>query len=381
MNNNKNDEELEQLKLNITAYKFREEVQKSSALENKQRKGVNIMKKKIIATACASLILVSGIVFAINSKKGNTTDRGLGKGVETAIENGYMANLEMDFMDFDDKGTKIKIENFFMDDLNLSINFLIKFDESKNNIDKISEINLNKLVIRDEENKIIFEGFNPEFFEKYCKENNLDYKFGDFYNDNIFNCGLNWFIESKEKDMLRLTYNIYVGNCNFPKSKKLYFSLGGMQIKGFENGTENEYELDGNWNVEVDVPENMYTRTDEYYKVVNCDNSNIYIYSAKVTDTGLEIGAIISNIKKAIDDREEATEYRKILNSYIENENGDKFYCDLSPSRRNKGYYIDENNQYDFYETFGMTKYNATNKIKVVLYYYGEPVTIELEKI
>ncbi len=122
----------------------------------------------------------------------------------------------------------------------------------------------------------------------------------------------------------------------------------------------------------------MYNRTDEYYKVVNCDNSNFYIYSAKVTDTGFEIGAIISNMEKTIDD---TTEYKKILNSYIENENGDKFYCTLSPSRRTNGYFIDENNQYDFYETFGMTKYNATNKIKVVLYYYGKPVTIQLEKI
>ncbi len=125
----------------------------------------------------------------------------------------------------------------------------------------------------------------------------------------------------------------------------------------------------------------MYTRTDEYYKVVNCDNSNVHIYSAKVTDTGFEIGAIISYMEKAIDDREKATEYRRILNSYIENENGDKFYCALSPSRRAKGFFINENNQYDFYETFGITKYNATNKIKLVLYYYGKPVTIQLEKI
>ena len=28
-----------------------------------------------------------------------------------------------------------------------------------------------------------------------------------------------------------------------------------------------------------------------------------------------------------------------------------------------------------------MTKYNSTNKIKLVLFYYDQPVTIELEKI
>ena len=67
MNNNKKQEELEQLKLNIAACKFRDEAQKLSALGNKQKKGVNLMKKKIIATASGGLILVSGIVVAMNS--------------------------------------------------------------------------------------------------------------------------------------------------------------------------------------------------------------------------------------------------------------------------------------------------------------------------
>ena len=66
--------------------------------------------------------------------------------------------------------------------------------------------------------------------------------------------------------------------------------------------------------------------------------------------------------------------------SYVENSNGEKFECTMSPSRRAKADLL-EGNKYDFYETFGMTKYDATDKIKVVLYYYGEPVTIELEKV
>lgn len=67
-------------------------------------------------------------------------------------------------------------------------------------------------------------------------------------------------------------------------------------------------------------------------------------------------------------------------NSYVENENGKKFEITLSPSRKAKTYYI-EGNKYDFYETFSMTKYDTTDKIKAVLYYYGKPVTIELEKV
>ena len=62
------------------------------------------------------------------------------------------------------------------------------------------------------------------------------------------------------------------------------------------------------------------------------------------------------------------------------NENGEKFECTLRPSRKQNANFID-GNKFDFYEIYGMTKKDATDKIKVVLLYYGETFTIELEKI
>ena len=70
----------------------------------------------------------------------------------------------------------------------------------------------------------------------------------------------------------------------------------------------------------------------------------------------------------------------KPIPSYVENEMGEKFECNFSPSRRCKNLFL-EGNKFDFYETFNMVKNNSTQNIKVVLYYYGQPVTIELEKI
>lgn len=66
--------------------------------------------------------------------------------------------------------------------------------------------------------------------------------------------------------------------------------------------------------------------------------------------------------------------------SYIQNEIGEKFECTMSPSRNAKIHFLD-GNEFDFYETFSLTKYDATDKIKAVLYYYGTPVTIEFEKV
>ena len=41
---------------------------------------------------------------------------------------------------------------------------------------------------------------------------------------------------------------------------------------------------------------------------------------------------------------------------------------------------VEYTGEYDFYETFEMTKYDATDKIILVIDYYGEPVHIVLEK-
>ncbi len=374
MNNNKDDEMLEQLKLNIAAYKFKEEEkQKINTLENKEKRGAFYMKKKIIATACACLVLVSGIVAAKAIKKSKNSDRGLGNGVDTAVDNGYIANPEMNFINFDDEGTEIKIENFVMDDLNLSVKFSLKFAESIESVvdlKKVYDIELNDLIVRDEENRIIFDGNSIEAFEKYCKENNLDYKYGEC-NENYMNCGLNWFIEEKNENIITLMYNIH--SDKFPKSKKLYFSFKTITLHTLPLEQPIKYELEGAWEVEVDVPEKMYNRTTEYYKVISCDNKEFDIYNAIATDTGFEIGVIMPT-----DNKDESIINRTA--SYIEIENGDRFNFSLSLSRKAKNDFLEEN-KYDFYETFSMTKYDATDKLKIVLNYYGKPVTIELEKV
>ena len=60
--------------------------------------------------------------------------------------------------------------------------------------------------------------------------------------------------------------------------------------------TEKVITLLGNWNITIDVPPKMNSRLEEHYTVVSCDNNNFDIYTSKVTDTGFEIGIIVSNI-------------------------------------------------------------------------------------
>ena len=368
--NSNNKELFEKFKEITASYNFI----KRDAYSPKKEKEVNIMKRKIIATACASLVLVSGIVFASNIINKNKDDRGLGQGIETAIENGYIVNPEMHFINFDNKGTKIKIEDFLMDNSNLSIKFTLEFDEVLNNtidLEKIYHIELNDLIIRDEENRIIYAGHLPDRFKEYCIENNLNYEYAKF-NENYINSGLNAYIDNKSENTVNLIYNIYTED-NFPKSKKLYFSFKTVTLYMMPIEQGNTTQLTGEWYAEVDIPENMYSRTVESYKVVNCDNKNLNVYTAIATDTGFEIGVIMP----------EKDGNKSVINkieSYIENENGDKFDFSSSVSRKVETEYL-EGNSYKFYETFEMTKYDATDKLKVILDYYGSTVTIRLEKI
>ena len=75
------------------------------------------------------------------------------------------------------------------------------------------------------------------------------------------------------------------------------------------------------------------------------------------------------------EDREENIE--KV--TYVENEKGEKFESTMSPSRRADGNFID-GNKYSFYETFGLTTYTATDKLKVRVLFKDKPYIVELEK-
>lgn len=435
-----NKEMLDKFKMRVAISNFEKECESNTnekGIYTLEKRGFwrdYIMKKRIIATTCVGMILMSGVVFAANIDNIKNYFRGLGKGIDTAIENGYVENPEMDYIEsnttlsketgtiVEDVKVDAKIEDFLMDDLNLSTQFSFKFDEkihSYINLDNIDDITLNDLFVRDEENHLIYSGAEKDTFEKYCKEHNLNYVFGEYDNEKYFNNGLNWFPSFINKDsrLAKLTYNMY--SEGFPKSKKLYFSFSKITIT--EHNDSNEITIQGNWEIELDVPEKMYNRTSETYRVVSCSNDDFNVYSSSVSDTGFEIGVIINNIERPecpeklreIQGEEWADKvmqspYKELYvdfikkNSpinvsgenlllpadsrkqgeecFVENSNGEKFKCTMSPSRRAKNKWL-EGNKFDFYETFGMTKYDATDNIKVVLNYYGEPVIIELEKL
>lgn len=221
------------------------------------------------------------------------------------------------------------------------------------------------------------------------------------------------------------------GDASFPKSKKLNFKFTQIQLKR-EEWLENEnsiVNLKDNWNIDLDVPEKMYNRQTIAYKVVSCENPNFQVTNATLTDTGFEFGMIISNIEKPeqpqilkdlqqeySDGKIDMDELNRRQNedeeiikasedyhmrqsqpvatyewesepgekniekvTYVENEKGEKFESTMSSSRRQDGNFID-GNKFSFYETFGLTTYTATDKLKVKVLFKDKPYIVELEK-
>ncbi len=405
-----NSELLEKFKMNVAANQFKNEYANGYALKEELKWRRYTMKRKLIIGLCGGLILVSGVAFAANYDKIIETFF-LGRGLDSAAQNGYIANPDMDYIasnttatdqitgiTLDNINVNAKIEDFLMDDLNISTHFTFEIDTKINetfDLDTLRYIELKDLMVTDEENKILY-CMDKGTLEKYCKENNLDETYLEF-SDNYYNCGLNTVIQrhDKEHGIINFTYNMYTGDASFPKSKKLHFKFTQIQLKR-EDWLENEnsiVNLSGDWNIDLDVPEKMYNRQSIAYKVASCENPDFQITNATLTDTGFEFGMIISNIeeperpqilndleKEYTDGKIDINEYNRRLNeeeeirkayedymlrqrhpvatydleseseqkdiekvTYVENEYGEKFDSTMSPGRRADGNFIDGN--------------------------------------
>lgn len=424
-------------------------------LPEKKKKNSQFYKYKVsIATACCSLFLITGIVFAKDIQQYIIDKFKLGKGIQTAIENGYIAETDNDYISYNtnvvspqnkellnDINLGIKINTYLIDNSNLSIEIKYKYDNKLKelvNTNNLQSIELLDLIIIDDEKRVLYDGGvdNKEIFENYCKENNLNYTFGNC-SENYFNSGLNLFESSDEslENEKSYIYNFYVEDENYPKSKKL--NLIFTKISFNEFSAENVI-LNGNWNIELDIPEKMYNNVEGNYSVIKCENDNFDIYAAKLTETGFELGLKINELENPEYPIELAEEEKRFYESvrvgqeggviprdtteaktkfynespykelyenyytkhfptsikavrlympwieetegcYIQTSDGNKFYISESGCAKQRNSF-NEDNTYEFYNKFDMTQYDATDNITAVIELYGSPVKIWLKR-
>lgn len=391
----------------------------------------NIIKPMV--AACIMLASISGIVFAKDISKRIYNEYFTGKGIENAINEGYIENTDMKEQSsnssikneetgeiVEDTETTVKVSELIMDDFTLSMTFKVTLSNQAKNIistKDIIEMNFQDIVVYDE-NNIILNTIDEEDIKKLSEKTNIVPK-------DIINSGVNTFVLDKNENEVKVVYNFYTGGgSSYPKSKELHIDMGKMKISKNETVMGNEeIVLKGNWNFKVDVPKKMYTRENIIYNQKSSTDKDFKVETAVVYNTGMEIKMRFQAEKqKSLKDIEsefseelkfywsldkddelrnidilnyleskvhENPEYQKLVEKemdkwdfekYLTNSNGEKFEFTQGP-RENGSASIDENGIMTSTCMFDLTKFNATDEITLHLEYKGKKAEIVLEKV
>ena len=382
------------------SYKYQNMIRNS--IKGKKEKKYIYKVLKLISVTCAFVIISTSVVFAkdiYNWIKGIFNNNS--KGIDTAINNGYIFQPNMQYIN--SNTTEAKINNLIMDDFNLSFTISLKFKDEIT-VNEISRISLPDMIIVDNDNKILY-CQDENIFNQYCNENKLSLQYKDF-NDSNINSGVNYFIKSKnlQDNSIDLVYNLYANN--FPRSKEINVIFNNIEIER-SNNSENKTDIKGSWNLNLEIPENFYNREAMVYRVKNCSNQKINVMEAIIYNTGMKVSLTVQEdliyeagdseeiIDKKISQKVEETRNNYLnglkdgkydalnlfnSNPYVETLKGEKYYP-AKNSSEDSGYSNDfKTGLVSYWQTFNLTQYDATDYLKLVLKYKGEDILIELER-
>lgn len=365
--NKENKEMLERVKQKISISNFEKG---ENIIMKKRRK--NVLKPVAIATI--AIISISGVAFAATIFIRNYFGKNTSDGVDTAVNNGYVADVKTDYQKAD--GIDIKVDSILMDDFNFDMNFDVKLSD-KYNIDDFGNITeFEDLKVVDETGKIVFDTHN----------NITD---GETIEDHYQ--GAYSFLPTKISDNeIKVSLSATGSPVLFPKSKHLIVDFTKIKTNKYIDEKTTDTVYDGNWHFEIDVPEEFYNRETSIYKVKSCndDGINVNKVEAVLSNTAFKIS--ISEIKtNKIDYDLLKTDkpkniYDKIAlqKEYVETSDGKKFETSQR-SDGDGGYSLPdgENKIINYHQTFNLTKYDATDDLKVHIFTNkGEEIIIELEK-
>ena len=359
--------------------------------------------KRAIITIISILTLTGGMVFAKDIIHFIHNFFNTNPGIDTAIENGYIETPLTDYVE--SSNIKIKTDYLLMDDNNLDFSFLVTSNENID-LENIEEISFKNMIITDENNSILYSD-NKNLIEEYYASHNMNYNSNEFI---TINSGCNYYIKSKSKESLNIIYNFYADK--YPKSKKLNIKFTEINLIGTKNNI-----ITGNWEINLQIPEKFYNRDSLIYNVKSSNEEKINVINAVITDTGmnLELNTKLESnnntdmfdfIKMFIDENDDNETKQKKINElnirlnednslkslfdeylykdlftdiYIINENNDIFYpVSINDQNKTYTYYNDGNVCYS--QTFSLTKYDATDNLKLYFKYLEKNIVIELKK-
>lgn len=270
----------------------------------KEKKHIYEKFQKVAIFIISFTILTTGVVFAkdivnfITNFFTNST-----KAIDIAVENGYVQNVDMDFII--DNNIGIRVNQLIMDNRNLDIAF-----EYYSNKEDISNLEIKEYVIKDDQDNIIF--YNLD------KSNNID-------KTKVISsiCKRNNEVTVKDKHFYESF--LITSNDILPSSKKIIIEIKSFVLTNDESKLKETVE--GNWKLSNILNNNIINHSPETYLVSESEYiSNI---STTLNETSLLINIelntkfdkiILSDISSTVLKSNMATEYKCIMKEcYIEN--------------------------------------------------------------
>ena len=335
---------------------------------------VEIRNKKIIVLVCTlifALAMVTGVTYADEIAEwvkeffgANASD-----GVDTAVNHGFVATLDSNPQT--SEGIEIKIASFMIDDYNFGMNFLLTVNDEIKKV-KFKKVEIYDLRVTDENSETVFNTHISNFETEELKPKK--YMGGySFSNTTI------------DENNIKISLTASQTDNTFPKSKKLIAEFTKLKVID-EMGNEVIYE--GDWKLEAEVPEEMYKREAIIYKVKSCNDDKTIVADAILTNTAFKISIPLTTTDKidykALYDRENMKSIYSLIalqKEYVKNANGQKFETSKDG---NSGYggASDQRKITDYYQTFNLTKYDATDELTVHIFTNsGEEIIIEYERV
>ena len=371
--------------------------------EDKHFKYFNLYKVAIIVIC---LMFTSGIAYAAyNYVKNNFNHR---KGIETAINNGYIMNVDGEPVTSND--VSLNINQILLDDYNLDISFGLEF-KNMEIPDNVQAIEFENLLIADENNNILYHSEGRNIFDKFVKSNNLDLKY-NAYNEKYLNSSSNALIIKKNSSSINLIYNIFTYDKTFFKSNTLNVYAENLIFKT----NKTNVRVDSMWNIRQELSSSFQDRKSVKYICKDTYDENIISVSAitYTTGTNVKLEMKIPNdevdakkLKELIEkakneqhsnssyamsyyDDDYVTDTEKNLyiqdkhlyysfdNLFIKTSLDKKFYTTNNVTT-NETFHISPNNTSIIYSnTFDMTSYDYTDTVYLHFTYNSHDYNIEL---
>ena len=331
-------------------------IQNSLDTNDRHRKYFNLYKVAIIVIC---LLCTSGIAYATyNYVKNNFNRR---KGIETAINNGYIMNVDGEPITSND--VSLKINQILLDDYNLDISFGLEF-KNMEIPDNVQAVEFENILIADENNNILYHSGSRNIFDNFVKSNNLDLEYKD-YNEKYINASSHTHITTEDSSNINLIYNIFTYDKTFLKSKELNVYVENLIFK--INNTN--VRVDANWKIKQELSSNFQDRKSVKYNYKNINDENIISVSAITYTTGTNLRIEMKIPTNEVDAKELKDLIDKAKNE--QNSNSSQimdYYNGIQVTKTEKNLYLLDEHLYNLFDDLFIKtsldkKFYATNDI------------------